>query len=137
MNNLRNRLLTLQSSHVSATDSVGPAEYNNLIDQIKVLSSEHWPETPDDIDALYGEDKVSALAERLGLETRTTVRGFREYRENGDKKVPDQLKPLFLAIPLCTAECERGFSQMNLILSTVRNSLSVSTVSSLLFVKLF
>ena len=39
-----------------------------------------------DIDALYGEDQVSALAERLGLETRTTVRAFREYRENGGKK---------------------------------------------------
>ena len=51
-NNLRYRLLTLQSSHVSATDSVGPAEYNNLIDQIKVLSSEHWPEMPGDIDAV-------------------------------------------------------------------------------------
>ena len=79
------------------------------------------------------------MAERLGFETRTTVRAFREYRENGGEKVPDQLKPLFLAIdtiPVCTAECERGFSQMNLILSPVRNSLSVSTVSSLLFAKL-
>ena len=82
---------------------------------------------------------MSALAERLGLETRTTVRASSEYLDNGGKKVPDQLKPLFLAIdtiPVCTAECERGFSQMNLILSPVRNSLSVSTVSSLLFAKL-
>ena len=82
---------------------------------------------------------MSALAERLGLETRTTVRAFREYQENGGKKVPDQLKLLFLAIdtiPVCIVECERGFSQMNLILSPVRNSLSVSTVSSLLFAKL-
>jgi hypothetical protein len=53
--------------------------------------------------------------------------------------VPEGLQPLMLAIdtiPVCTAECERGFSQMNLIVSTTRNFLALSTVADLLFGKL-
>ena len=49
------------------------------------------------------------------------------------------MKPLLLAmdtVPVCTAECERGFSQINLIVGPTRNSLAVTTVSCLLFGKL-
>lgn len=52
--------------------------------------------------------------------------------------VPPELNPLLLAmntVPVCSAECEKGFSQMNLIINRRRNSLSVETVSSLLFGK--
>ena len=69
---------------------------------------------------------------------RPVVRAFREYRDNGGKQVPAGLQLLLtaLTIPVCTAECERGFSQMNLIVSPTRNQLAVATVSSLLFAKL-
>jgi len=48
------------------------------------------------------------------------------------------LKPLLQALntlPVCT-ECERGFSQTNLIASATRNCLLVTTVCCLLFAKL-
>ena len=39
-------------------------------------------------------------------------------------------------IPVGTSECERGFSQMNLIETDTRNSLAVTTIANLLFIKL-
>jgi hypothetical protein len=103
------------------------------------LYPDNWPDLPGDNDPLYGEDEVALLTERLNLDTRPIVRAFREFKDNGGKSVPEELRPLLLAIdtiPVCTAECERGFSQMNLIVNPTRNSLSVSTVADLLFGKL-
>ena len=39
-------------------------------------------------------------------------------------------------IPVGTSESERGFSQMNLIETDIRNLLAVSTIADLLFIKL-
>jgi len=39
-------------------------------------------------------------------------------------------------IPVSTAECERGFSTMNSLLTSRRSSLHVTTLSSLLFLKM-
>jgi hypothetical protein len=38
-------------------------------------------------------------------------------------------------LPLSSAECERGFSLMNLNADPVRNQLSIQTLSSLIFIK--
>ena len=104
--------------------------YANLIAQLKMLYTENWSDLPRDYDLLYGEDEIVALAERFNVETRATARGFREFKEIGRKTIPEGLKPLFMAVhmvPVCTAECKRGFSHMNLIISPKRNCLSVST----------
>ena len=55
--------------------------------------------------------------------------------------MPADLQPLVncthvTRIPSSTAECERGFSHMNIIVSDTRSTLLVSHVSSLLFIKL-
>ena len=55
------------------------------------------------------------------------------------RNVPNDLKPLINIlnlIPVGTSECERGFSQMNLIETDTRNSLAVTTIANLLFIKL-
>jgi len=138
-NNLKARLLTLQSSHVSVRDTQHAESYNDLIGKLKVLYPENWPELPGDCNLLYGTDEVACLAEQFRIEVRPVVRAFREYRDNGGKQVPAGLQLLLTAVhtvPVCTAECERGFSQMNLIVSPTRNQLAVATVSSLLFAKL-
>jgi hypothetical protein len=45
------------------------------------------------------------------------------------------LKNAFNAVTISSSECERGFSQMNLILTSTRASLLTTTVSALLFVR--
>jgi hypothetical protein len=44
------------------------------------------------------------------------------------------LKNALNTVPISSSECEQGFSQMNLILTSTRASLSMTTVSALLFV---
>ena len=137
--NMKNRLLTTQSSHVSTSDNTGAVQYQTIITQLKVLCPDNWPDELSVCSPLYGDDDIRSLAERFRVDVRRSVRAFREYRDTGGKRIPDDLKPLLAAIdtiPVCTAECERGFSQMNLIMTPMRNSLNVSTVSHLLFEKL-
>lgn len=143
--NLKKRLLAFQSSNVptfsktkstqSQVCSLGDSGYNLFIDEVKVLYPINWP---DEVDINYGTDAVSSLARRFNVEERITVRAFREYTDNGGKKIPTNLKPLLRAVstvPVCTAECERGFSLMNLINTPTRNKLDVSTMSALMFAK--
>jgi len=56
-----------------------------------------------------------------------------------EKKCPEKLLHLQHAlntIPISPSECERGFSQMNLIITPTRASLLTKTVSALLFIRL-
>jgi len=135
-NNLKNRMLTTQHSNVSryADGSTRATEYTTLINEMKVFEPANW-----DDEILYGEDEVTSLAKRLNVDIRSSIRGFREFKDSGGKQLNSQLKPLqaaISAIPVCTAECERGFSHMNLIATHTRNGLKIETISALLFVKL-
>lgn len=147
VSNLKSRMLTVQSSRVSTINTASSQvnQYDEIVTWTKVLSPEHWPEFPAPSgenelhSSLFGETEVQLLSERLNVDGRQSVRAFRRYKETGGKIIPDELRTLILAlntIPVCTAECERGFSQMNLIISPSRNCLSVKTVSCLLFAKL-
>ena len=65
------------------------------------------------------------------------IRGFREYLM--EKTYSEKLLPLVQAlhtIPISSSECERGFSQMNLIITLTRASLATKTVSPLLFIRM-
>ena len=68
-------------------------------------------------------------------------RGFQEYIDNvrteGMLELPDKLVELIKAtktIAVSTAECERGFSQMNILASSVRSSLTIKKLSTLMFI---
>jgi len=53
--------------------------------------------------------------------------------------VEGELRRLLSSVPVIqvsTAECERGFSAMNLLLTSRRSSMHVTTLSSLLFLKM-
>ena len=81
--------------------------------------------------------EIRKLSNRLQLNEREMIRGFREYLM--EKTYPETLLPLIRAIhtiPISSSECERGFSQMNLIITTTRASLMTKTASSLLFIRL-
>uniref|UniRef100_A0A8C9X006 HAT C-terminal dimerisation domain-containing protein n=1 Tax=Sander lucioperca TaxID=283035 RepID=A0A8C9X006_SANLU len=108
--------------------------YNKLIEDLKVLYPQHWPQ---DGDALFGESEVEMLCQQFCIDNpRKVIRAFREYRDNNGTFIPDELNDLLAAVnivPISSAECERGFSQMNLICTANRASLLPSTISSLLF----
>ena len=130
--NMKQRLLVCQSSHTSrapSSASVSATEYNILVDCVKVLYPAYWPDV---VDVRFGEDEISQLATRFGVNVRSAVRAFRSFVETQGTVIEDDLKPLFSAIaavPVSTSECERGFSCMNLLLTSARNSLYITTLS--------
>ena len=65
-------------------------------------------------------------------------KGFREYKEIRASRTPAAMEPLLKAvrtIAVSPSECERAFSSMNDTLTAKRNALSVSRMSSLVFIK--
>ena len=94
---------------------------------------------PQDLDFNYGEEEVRSLCNRFGLARSSTVSAFQDYVDSQGPRVPDDLQPLLrccFCIPVSSSECERGFSQMNLVCTSVRNRLLIERISNLMFVKL-
>ncbi|KAK1878348.1 E3 SUMO-protein ligase KIAA1586 [Dissostichus eleginoides] len=137
--NLRHRMTSTTSSHVSTRESPlhgREARDNQLIHDMKVLHRGSWPE--EELDIQYGDTEVLRLCEVLKVDRRETVQGFREYKEIRASRTPAAMEPLLKAvrtIAVSTSECERAFSSMNYILTAKRNALSVSRLSSLVFIK--
>ena len=101
VNNLKNRMLTLQSSHVSVAKNANASaasQYDDMVTWSKVLSPENWPEFPtncggnDDnlVASLFGETEIQLLSERLNIDGRQSLRAFRLYKESGGKRVDYQ-----------------------------------------------
>ena len=111
--------------------------YNKLIEELRVLYAHYWPK---DAGALYRETEVESLCQRFNIANPCAViRAYRKYRDSDGKDIPDELMELLVAvnsIPIASAECERRFSQMNLICTPNRASLLTSTILSLLFLNL-
>ncbi|KAL4144029.1 hypothetical protein QTP88_006266 [Uroleucon formosanum] len=83
---------------------------------MQILNERTWPSAVKNI--RFGEDEIKRLTIRFLLNTDNVIQGFRKYIDN--KMINDDLKEfdiLVRTLPISTTECERGFSQMNLICS--------------------
>ena len=121
--NLRQRLLTSESSEsarVTAGKAPPSAESNKLIiAQLAVMSPDYWPS---EIDVSYGETELRFLCQRFRLPYVTVRDAFSDFKDSGGRRIPKHFKLLTSAvntIPASTAECERGFSAMNVIRTVV------------------
>ena len=101
-----------------------------------VLSPSTWPSDEDQL-AVYGDSDVIKLARLLQVDTVQAVDQFRIFKNNRCKvgRVLSNLMQRVELLPLSSAECERGFSLINLNADPVRNQLSIQTLSSLIFMK--
>ena len=62
---------------------------------------------------------------------------YRDFKDSRGEEIGPSLRRLLSSIhslPISTAECERGFSRMNLICTPLRSALTIHHVSSLIFV---
>ena len=100
------------------------------------LDPDSWPQ--DDVEKVFfGDREVLRLAKLCGINGASVVDEFRHYKQNV-KKVGPMLKQLIHRIqllPVSSAECERGFSSMNLDDTSVRNRLQIPTLAALIFIK--
>jgi len=133
--NLKQRLFTTQSSHVSILDKADPYKdlFNNLLIDLTMLSPDNWP---DNCDVQFGDINVSRLSKIFQIDQRASVRGFREYKVSYPS-VNTDIEPLMTAVKtlaISSAECERSFSSMNEIVSSKRSVLTSDHISSLAFI---
>ena len=130
-NNMRRRLLA------NDDDSNDTRKASNmLLSQLAVMDSNFWPSV---MDPDYGEAAIKDLCKHFHLPFSSIRDGYCDLRNSGGRQVTRNLKPLVMAVntlPCSTAECERGFSCMNLIMSDLRSTLLVDHVSALMFISI-
>lgn len=60
---------------------------------------------------------------------------YRDYKENARVSTHESLLKLKYAV-VSGAECERGFSEMNTVVTPLRSQLKIENVSALMFIKM-
>lgn len=133
-NNLSCRLFTMQASNVSVRDNQFKDQYTQLLTDLDVLDQTNWP---DNCDIQYGDSSVRRLVKIFQVDERSTIRGFREFKDTKNKLCIQDLNPLLTAIKtiaISSSECEWAFSTMNNLVTTKRNALSSNHISSLMFI---
>lgn len=107
----------------------------SLMKDITVLDKSTWPV---DIDIRYGEEEVKRLCKRFMLNKNNAISGLRVYIDE-DKYPQDvfpELNNCIKTFPCSTAECERGFSVLNLICTDLRSTLSITNISNLMLINI-
>lgn len=137
--NLEDRLFSTGSSRHPGVSAENTSQYTDLLDHFKVLNPENWP-VP--LHEQYEEACIKQLTLRFRLDQRKVLEGFRDYKDDSSV-IPcphsQDLSPLtniLSLIPVSSAECEQGFSLMNIIMCPLRCRLLSESVSALMFVNL-
>lgn len=112
---------------ISATDK-------NVRDLVTIVDREHYQGV---FDSDHGEAELRALCAMFNLVLAEMKQAFRDYKDSKGNNISTTFKQLLNAvdtIPVSTAACERGFSLMNDICTSLRSQLTVSHLSSLMFI---
>lgn len=92
---------------------------------------------PSELSPEYGEESLKEACTKFLIPYSPELKqSYRDYKDSKGNNVTYPMKCLLSAIatlPISTAECERGFSRMNIICCPLRNSLKVQHISSLIF----
>ena len=101
----------------------------------KILIPSEWPEGCTEN---YGDDAVRRLCTRFHEDADILVPAMREFIETPDQfpKALVRLKALIETFSPSSAECERGFSTMNIVCTDLRNRLAVKNMSSCMFISI-
>ncbi len=95
---------------------------------------------PDNLSAEHGEKELSSLCTILLCQHTSQLKlAYREFKDSKGLNISQSVKALLNTvntIPVSTAECERGFSKMNIICSPLRSTVTVKHISQLMFVSL-
>lgn len=138
-NSLKSRMLTTSANR---NEKPGAAKklsdnYAELLKQTELLDYKTWPLDYEE-DVSFGQSELSQLARKMRVDVEKTLAGFVLMKATGGQ-LNEELKPLsdsLRVIPISTAECERGFSCMNNVLTSSRNMLNVTNLSQLMFISI-
>lgn len=106
-----------------------------ILKDLSILDTSRWPSEPS---IRYGEAEIRRLCVRFNLCSDQAIRGMRDFVESPHTECQD-LKPLkncMQTFLVSTAECERGFSLMNSILTDKRSALLVPNIANLMVISI-
>ncbi|XP_063797579.1 E3 SUMO-protein ligase KIAA1586-like [Pseudophryne corroboree] len=112
------------------------SEDKKFYEVVKVIYKDFWPDV---LPMEFGEKELKTLCDRFQINFGKTKMAFRDFKHNGGKSVPSDLLPLLHCIqtvPVSNAECERGFSVMNIIATKIRSSLSIPHLAELMMISI-
>lgn len=118
------------SSNRNSDNSASRELYEKIIVDLSIIQKENWSAEQLN-DPGFGDEVIERLCNFFRVPCDPVIQGFREYVFSGGKNSKG-VHALFQAINLIaiqTAECERGFSAMNRILTPERASMSVRRLS--------
>ena len=108
-----------------------------LCDLLNIILPNQWP---DAIVPEYGEKELKMVCEKFNVEHTACLKNdYRDFKDSKGTVIGHNFNRLINAIeslPVSTAECERGFSRMNIICTPLRSSISVNHMASLMFLSL-
>ncbi|KAF0746987.1 E3 SUMO-protein ligase KIAA1586-like, partial [Aphis craccivora] len=114
--------------------------YNNeedkiIIQDIQILDKKTWPA---DVNIRFGEEEVKRLCNRFLINQEKTIRGLRIFIDEETDKIEElnEINNLIKTIPCSTAECERGFSLMNIICTDIHSRLTIHNISNLMLINI-
>ena len=139
-NSKADRLINKSQFYQALVDSLSrrlmPESEREIVDCLNVLLPNPWPA---DLSAEYGKLQLKQACMKFRVSYSGQLK--QEYRDLKDIKdmsvIGSELQKLVNAVhtlPVSTAECERGFSQMNLICTPTRSLLTVPHMSALMFI---
>ena len=112
-----------------------PESEKLLCNSLAVLDSSTWPMAP--LAPEYGEPALRLICDKFQISFSEVKPAYRSFKESGGLSKSLVFKSLMNRVntlPVSTAECERGFSKMNIICSPLRSRLLVTHNSSLMFI---
>ncbi|XP_022176912.1 E3 SUMO-protein ligase KIAA1586-like [Myzus persicae] len=107
-----------------------------VIDSLKTINDKKtWPA---DVNIRFGEQEVKRLCNRFLLNQEKTLRGLRILIDEETNEIEElnEINNLIKTIPCSTAECERGFSLMNIICTDIRSRLTIHNISNLMMINI-
>lgn len=132
--NMKERLFTTTANRAQASVTANRKEaYHSFINQMAVLNPDAW----DLNNPRFGEDEVRALCCALHMSEQEAHLGFTEYKASGGRSIPNKMKKLLMAVDTLSssnADCQRGFSSMNNIITEYRSKLITKNAANLLFI---
>ncbi|XP_050066439.1 uncharacterized protein LOC126555582 isoform X3 [Aphis gossypii] len=129
-----------EASHACASNTASSGntfknKYEDLLKDMEVLEPKSWL---DNCDIQFGDKNIRRLTAIFQVDERSTIQGFREYKDTRVISSISPLNPLLVAIKtiaISSSECERTFSAMNNTVTFKRNKLTTQHISSLLFIQ--
>ena len=131
-----NRAQFYQSLCDSMRARMLPESERALCSSLSILTPNTWPT---DLSPEYGEADLQVVCKAFMMPFSEVKSDYRDFKDCSGARKGAALQSLLNridTIPVSTAACERGFSRMNIVCTPLRSRLTVSHMSSLMFLSL-